>query len=175
MRKALIHVLLGGKDYSNGCIAWDGVDFLTKGMNHQKSKKYGGISISKEIWEKFVNTWFVTDSATVKYREVEYNKSDCINNIPFITEGLSELEKEEFKNKIKEKCPNLYSINETVFETYQEETRSGYPSMPGGTKEFKWVLNKAEKVVGKSIFWKPDKERNVGYAWKKYFGDDFFS
>ena len=44
----------------------------------------------------------------------------------------------------------------------------------GGTKEFKWVLNKSERIVGKSIFWKPDKERNVGYAWKKYFGDNFF-
>lgn len=173
-RKALIHVLTGGNDYSNGCIVWDGVDFVLKGKKHNKSALEGGISITKEMWKSFLNIWFPNENSVVPYRGNEYKKSDCIDNIPFLKDGLTEKEKEEAIAGIKKDCSNLYKVTNNLFETYKSEIRSGYPNSPGGKKEFKWVLNKAERIAGKSIFWKADKERNRGYAWKNYFTDARF-
>ncbi len=176
-RKALIHVLMSGYDYSNGCIRWDGGDFVLLGKNHNKSLKEGGISITKEMWEAYFNIWFPNENSTVEYTlngvEKTYKRNECINNVPFLKEGLTDKEKEEAIAEIKKNCSNLHTVTENLFETYNIEIRSGYPSIPGGKKKFTWILNKAEKIVGKSIFWKADKERieNKGYSWKSYFGN----
>ena len=47
-RAGLIHVLMGGKDYSNGAVAWDGIDFAIKGSTHPKGRD-GGFSVSETL------------------------------------------------------------------------------------------------------------------------------
>lgn len=48
-RYAVIDVLLGKKDPTSNAVLWDGVDFLTKGKNHNKFKEYKSITISYDI------------------------------------------------------------------------------------------------------------------------------
>lgn len=57
VRFALIHVLRGGKDPTGNSVLWDGVDFLVKGLDHNKFKEYTQITISNEILLKFVNSF----------------------------------------------------------------------------------------------------------------------
>lgn len=84
MRKALIHVLQGGRDYSNGGVRWDGVDFVTRGMNHPKAKGEGGISITKILWDDLIENWFPTSDSCFEYPTgISNTKDSCANNIPF--------------------------------------------------------------------------------------------
>lgn len=173
MRRALIHVLLAGYDYSNGSIVWDGIDFVILGKNHPKSKWYGGISITKQIWNSFIDVWFPKDNDIQIFDGKTYTKSNCKQMIPFITKTEISEREEELSN-IKKECPNLHQVTENLFETCQIEIRTGYPNLPNGEKKFIWIINKANVIYGNSIFWIPDKNRNKGYIWKNYFPNEWF-
>jgi hypothetical protein len=143
-RKGLIHVLLFKDDLSEGALLWDGIDFANEGINHNKATKDGGISITKKIWNQFVETCifkkykkeFNDDELRLAYGKHQ-TKKEVLENIPF------EAEKKE--------------IYETV-----------------GTSKFNKgrTLYLATVVQGRQIFWKPykDHENNKGYIWK-YFMD----
>jgi RHS repeat-associated protein len=72
-RAGLIHVLSGGTDYSEGAVAWDGVDFAIKGSTHPKGKD-GGFSISEALWTKFIATynWCDHKEKGILYKNVYY-------------------------------------------------------------------------------------------------------
>jgi RHS repeat-associated protein len=53
-RSALINVLLGGSDPTNGATHWDGQDFLPKGINHNKFKEFGTVSINSSHLKSFI-------------------------------------------------------------------------------------------------------------------------
>ena len=160
MRKALIHVLQGGQDYSNCGVRWDGIDFLTKGKNHPKAKNDGGISITKDLWNTFVNNW-----GSTKYNGIEYTKEETIKNIPFVDSTLNGDAKEKAIDDIKKECTNLYQVTDSLFET------EGTGKYNKGN-----ILNKATTVIGKTIFWGTNKteSKNKGYIWKNLLNSNWF-
>ncbi|WP_281322575.1 type VI secretion system tube protein TssD [Flavobacterium aestivum] len=176
-RKGLIHVLQGKKDYSEGAVLWDGIDFADKGINHNKATKDGGISITKELWVKFINSCeYKPDSKGVLrlYRHTGINhdkdktKTEALATIPF-----------EEKKVVTSTSNELY-----VFEPFpsqntdwnfptgsQDEKNIDYYETEGTNKFNKGMtLNKATVVAGRHIFWKAYKEnpKNKGYYWKSF-------
>ena len=160
MRKALIHVLLGKNDYSEGGVRWDGIDFLTRGKNHPKAKTDGGISITKDLWTKFVDNWGATT-----YNDKEYIKEDTINNIPFIESNLTGEAKQKAIDNVKKGCINLYQVTDSLFET------EGTGIYNKGN-----ILNKATTVIGETIFWGTNKSepKNKGYIWSNLLNSNWF-
>ncbi len=75
-RAGLIHVLMGGKDYSNGAVAWDGIDFAIKGSTHPKGRD-GGFSVSETLWNEFTATynWTMNKGKGIKYKGVYYSSA----------------------------------------------------------------------------------------------------
>ena len=81
-RKALIHVLLGNRDYSNGAVRWDGIDFADKGPEHIKVKREGGISLTKQLWRQFVDCCDFSTKGQLKYGKKE-TKEVILAKFPF--------------------------------------------------------------------------------------------
>ena len=52
-RAAVIDVLTGGKDPTGGAVLWDGVDFIQKGLAHNKFREYKSIFIDKAIYNDY--------------------------------------------------------------------------------------------------------------------------
>lgn len=52
-RAGLIDVLNGGVDPTGGAVLWDGTDFLSKGLSHNKFKEYKSVSISTDIFDSY--------------------------------------------------------------------------------------------------------------------------
>ncbi len=75
-RAALIHVLNGGQDYSNGAVAWDGVDFAIKGSTHPKGVN-GGFTISETIWNDFKGkyNWTANKGQGLRYNGTYYKSA----------------------------------------------------------------------------------------------------
>ncbi|WP_294297459.1 DUF6443 domain-containing protein [uncultured Chryseobacterium sp.] len=68
-RSAVISVLTGGKDPTGGAVLWDGIDFLKKGMDHNKFKEYSYISITSNVLGNFIR------NAETNYNKVNPNWS----------------------------------------------------------------------------------------------------
>lgn len=146
MRKGLIHVLQGKLDYSDGAILWDGIDFADKGPLHNKATKDGGISISKKMWDDFVDV-------------CSFDKDDKL-----------QYGKRETKEVVKEKFPFGQEI-ETVkltFANVYNVTDSLYESLGTGKYNKDRILYKASVVKGKQIYWavNEDHEKNKNYEFK---------
>ena len=158
MCKAIIHVILGGQDYSAGAVFWDGCDFVAFGTNHNKvNGDYAfGISITKKMWNNLLDCYFSEENSSFKYSGVR-TRENCWNNIPFLQKE-SEIEQKKEIEKIKKYCPNLYLVTKDLFETTGK-----------GVNNKERVLIKACSVKGKTIFWKPNinEPKNNGYIWKK--------
>lgn len=166
MRKALIHVLQGGRDYSNGGVRWDGVDFVTRGVNHPKAKGEGGISITKILWDDLIENWFPTSDSCFEYPTgISNTKDSCANNIPFLKANSTDIERQIQAQQIKNDCSNLWQVTETLLETE-------------GTGKFNKgnILNKATAVIGKTIFWGTNNTdpKNKGYSWKYLLTSGWF-
>lgn len=52
-RAAVIDVLMGGQDPTGGAVLWDGVDFMQKGLNHNKFKEYKSVTINQEAFNDY--------------------------------------------------------------------------------------------------------------------------
>jgi hypothetical protein len=52
-RASIIDVMTGGTDPTGGAVLWDGTDFLTKGITHNKFKEYTSISIPNTILQSY--------------------------------------------------------------------------------------------------------------------------
>ena len=52
-RAGLIDVLNGGADPTNGAVLWDGTDFLSKGLSHNKFKEYLSVYMTREIYGSY--------------------------------------------------------------------------------------------------------------------------
>lgn len=182
-RKGLIHVLQGKKDYSEEGILWDGIDFADKGIAHNKAKKDGGISITRELWLKFVtDSEYKLDSKGVprlnrhpkgkdgKGHDIDKTKEQALATIPF---------EEEKNTSTKNYYYNIFDFGEKKNSTWDVAVDSKevknldyYETTGTGKYNEGRTLNKATAVVGRHIFWKPYKEHpnNKGYAWE-YFMD----
>jgi hypothetical protein len=84
-RRALIHVLTVGRDYSNGAILWDGIDFAVKGSKHNKATIDGGIEIQEVIWNEFIDA--ISDTELRNFFNT--NRDEARKNISFYEEGTN--------------------------------------------------------------------------------------
>lgn len=92
-RKAIIDVLNGGLDVSNGSQRWDGIDFIAWGMyhaptiisknnRHQKFNQYGTINISKDLYDTLVSNSGSSVSYASKKWENPKNSGSYVFDIP---------------------------------------------------------------------------------------------
>jgi hypothetical protein len=178
-RKGVIHVLQGYKDYSEGAVLWDGIDFADRGVisddPHPKTGKEGGIYISKELWLKFVNTSeFKPDSkgvlklnrhASAKGLLQDKTKEEVLATIPFKEDksGTKPVNGSYDIFNFRPKEDNIWVISS------KKKGIDYYESLGTGLNSGR-VLHKATAVVGKHIFWKfnYDHPNNKGYLWKYY-------
>ena len=172
-RKALIHVLEGKKDFSEGAVLWDGIDFAEKGINHNKATKEGGISISKDLWVKFINNCkYVADKKGVLRLargkgEKDKTKEEALATIPF----------EEKKSvTTNTNVPYFFDLSKPKNTIWDVSIDSGptknidfYETLGTSTNSGR-TLHKATVVFGGHIFWKlyKDHPNNKGYLWKYY-------
>ncbi|PWG78087.1 RHS repeat-associated core domain-containing protein [Pararcticibacter amylolyticus] len=81
-RSAVIDVLLGGADPTDGAVLWDGTDFLAWGLKspngtpHNKFEEYNSISISSSIYDTYLT------SNTQYYKRGIYKYGKTRNTIP---------------------------------------------------------------------------------------------
>jgi len=170
-RKGLIHVLQGKKDYSEGGVLWDGIDFVDRGINHPKATNDGGISISKELWVKLVNNSdYKADKNKILRldrgnKEKDKTKEEALATIPF----------EEKKNTSANDLYNIFDFGQKKNSTWNTPADSRgiknvdyYETVGTGKFNKGRIINQATTVVGRHIFWKPYKEHanNKGYYWK---------
>lgn len=164
-RKALIHVLLGNRDYSNGAVRWDGIDFADKGPEHIKVKREGGISLTKQLWRQFVDCCDFFTKGQLKYGKKE-TKEVILAKFPF-GKNLGE---------VKKKIPNTQMVTRDLIEIgnplKKKDKKTGKDIIAGYI-----ILNKAVAVVGKQIYWAPYEDyqnnKTLKYNWKWYFGKSF--
>ena len=171
-RRALIHVVQGNRDYSEGAILWDGIDFADRGINHPKAREGGGISISKDLWLKFINncTYKPDKKGILRLSrgkgEKDKTKEEALKTIPFLDEQMPNL------NDNLSYIFDFGENNDTIWNTskkYGERKNIDYYETLGTIKYNKGrTLNKATVVYGGHIFWRPFKEHpnNKGYYWK---------
>jgi len=143
-RRGLIHVLLSKNDLSQGALLWDGIDFADEGIKHNKATKDGGISITKKIWEEFVDTC-IFKKYNNKYKNDELR----------LAYG-----KHQTKKEVLENIP------------FESEKKDVYETLGTGKYNKGRTLHLATTVQGRQIFWKlyKEHENNKGYNWK-YFMD----
>ena len=178
-RKGLIHVLQGKKDYSEGAVLWDGIDFANTGITHNKATKEGGISISKELWVKFIeNSKFKPDSKGTQRlllhkpnspaHDKDKTKAEALATIPF---------EEEEKATIKiSNAPYIFDLfpsqnKDWNFQIGLEGKKNiDYYETLGTNNNSGRILHKATVVYGGHIFWKfyYEHPNNKGYLWKYY-------
>ena len=73
-RAAVINVLTGGNDPTGGASLWDGTDFLAWGTSQNKFKEYRSITISKKIYETYLNNNLAKyKSGRIKYSGQYYS------------------------------------------------------------------------------------------------------
>ena len=78
-RAAVINVLIGGADPTNGASLWDGVDFLAWGLSgpnsksHAKFRQYSSITIPLNIYNSFLSNVKGKYGNSVKYYGVSYS------------------------------------------------------------------------------------------------------
>lgn len=146
IRRGLIHVMQGLTDYSNGAVLWDGIDFADKGPLHNKATKGGGISISKQLWNDFIDVCKFDKKGKLKYGKRE-SKEDIKLKFPFGDDIET----------VKKKYTNVFCVTDDLYE-----------SLGTGTYNKDRVLYKACAVKGEQIYWAPYKEheKNKGYNFK---------
>lgn len=179
-RKGLIHVLTKGKDYSEGAIRWDGIDFADEGINHAKAKN-DGISITYTLWVKFVNACeYKPDSngvlklnrhKTPEGRLAHKTKEEALATIPF--KSIKEPPKERVKPIPSIDIFGFNRYNQSDFvEDKNESTIEIYETEGSGKYNTGRVLNLATVVCGRHIFWKTHKKhsKNEGYYWPTFLG-----
>ena len=82
---AALNAVLGGDDYSNGAIRWDGFDLAIEGWGHIKSTNQG-IGVSKTHLETFNNYWSTGNNLTS-----QSGNSKAVYNSTFIMNGNASL------------------------------------------------------------------------------------
>lgn len=181
-RKGLIHVLQGGKDYSEGAVLWDGIDFADRGVisarPHPKTDKDGGIHITKDLWIKFVNACeYKPDSKGIQrlYRHLEGKDGKGHDKDKTKAEALATIPFEEKKNASANDSYNIFdfgqkksSVWDILVDSKGLKNVDYYETVGTGKYNKGRTLNKATVVVGRHIFWKPykDHSNNEGYYWK---------
>nr|WP_315222328.1 hypothetical protein [uncultured Flavobacterium sp.] len=181
-RKGLIHVLQEKKDYSEGAVLWDGIDFADRGVisarPHPKTDKDGGIHITKDLWIKFVNACeYKPDSKGIQrlYRHLEGKEGKGHDIDKSKAEALATIPFEEKKNASTNDSYNIFdfgqkknSVWDTSVDSKGLKNVDYYETVGTGKFNKGRTLNKATTVVGRHIFWKPYKEHpnNKGYYWK---------
>ncbi|MET3027128.1 hypothetical protein ABXT06_10650 [Flavobacterium sp. UW10123] len=178
-RKGLIHVLLGKKDYSEGAVLWDGIDFADKGITHNKATKEGGISISKELWVKFIeNSKFKPDSKGTQRlllhkpnspaHDKDKTKVEALATIPFEEEEKTTI-KTSYEPYIFDLFPSQNKNWNFQIELEDKKNIDYYETL-GTNNNSGRVLHKATVVYGGHIFWKfyYEHPNNKGYLWKYY-------
>jgi RHS repeat-associated protein len=88
--QAALNAVLGGQDYSNGAIRWDGFDLAIKGWGHIKSTNQG-IGISKTHLETFKNYWSTGNNLTSTSGDANavYNSAFIINGNASLTYSVA--------------------------------------------------------------------------------------
>ncbi|NRS90782.1 hypothetical protein HNQ02_003729 [Flavobacterium sp. 7E] len=173
-RKGLIHVLLGKQDYSLGAALWDGIDLADKGIKHNKATKEGGISITKDLWIKFVNGCeYKADKNGILrlYRgngEKDKTKEEALVTIPFEESNNTTIIATKPYNNIfgwEQNKDDIWNIGNT-----SNKKNIDYYETLGTNNNLGRTLHKATVVYGGHIFWKFYKEHinNKGYLWKYY-------
>ncbi|WP_264530886.1 hypothetical protein [Flavobacterium sp. N502540] len=178
-RKGLIHVLQGKKDYSEGAVLWDGIDFADRGVisdrPHPKTGNEGGIHITKELWVKFVNnSEYKPDSngvlklnrhTTPEGRLHDKTKEEVLATIPFKKNKSEITPKNDYYDIF-----NFHPTEDTIWQSSNKKKDIDYYESLGTGRNSGRVLHKATVVVGKHIFWKfyYDSPNNKGYLWKYY-------
>lgn len=171
-RKGLIHVLQGKRDYSEDAILWDGIDFADKGITHNKATVDGGISISKELWIKFVNSCdYKADKDKILRlnrgnKEKDKTKAEALQTIPFVEN--KNISTSDYSYNIFDFGEKKNTVWDISVDSKELKNVDYYETVGTGKYNKGRTINKATAVLGKHIFWKPYKEHpnNKGYYWK---------
>ncbi|ATA90302.1 hypothetical protein ACI75Y_12655 [Capnocytophaga stomatis] len=157
-RKAVISVLIGEEDITDGAEFWDGTDFIAWGASEttpynkkgqNKFKEYKFIEIPKSVYDKYLNAQAsdATYNETEKYCHNE--ETDSGTHQHFVKERKKGKET-VYENKIK------YEIPETVFKDQN--------NWKTGDFYYETSINTTYGIIatiasGKSIFWKLSKTK----------------
>ena len=84
--EAGLNALMGGVDYSNGAIRWDGYDLAAKGFGHIKARTFG-IEISEDNFKAFKAAW--PDKIIKAFSGGNYNSfsTNFTSGVHLATEG----------------------------------------------------------------------------------------
>lgn len=178
-RKGLIHVMQGKKDYSEGAVLWDGIDFADTGITHNKATKEGGISITKKLWVKFIeNSKFKPDSKGTQRLLLHKPDSPAHHKDKTKAEALATIPFEEEKKATTKTPAEPYIFdffpsqnNNWNFQIGLEGKKNiDYYEALGTNNNSGRILHKATAVYGGHIFWKfyYEHPNNKGYLWKYY-------
>ena len=175
-RKGLIHVLQGKKDYSEGAVLWDGIDFADRGITHNKATKEGGISITKELWTEFINnSSYTLDSKGVQRLDFHKKGSAAHDKDKTKKEAIATIPFEEKKKTSQNYSYNIFNFGEkkkNIWDIYEEKgiKNVDYYETVGTKNNSGRVLHKATVTYGGHIFWKfyYEHPNNKGYSWKYY-------
>lgn len=156
-RKAVISVLLGENDITNGAEFWDGTDFLAWGTNenkydsatkigHNKFREFKFIEIPRNVYDKYLSANI--NSAPIY--TIKINHETCSGKHEHLTKKDPGTDKIVKTGKIK------YPMPAEVFED-QHNWNNNYFYYETGVD----VTNGISGTIasGKSIFWKPLKNR----------------